>query len=269
VPSHPTNPIASATPEPPKFAPIRSTRAFEEIAAQIRAELMHGRLKVGNRLPSERALSEQFGVSRNTVREALRSLEHAGLVRLQKGATGGAFITEASGGAISTGLMDMFHVGAIQPAQLTEARIWLESIIVREACLRATPAGLEELRRNIAEAEEATAQGNFGRRAEVHLEFHRILARMTGNPIMVIIMDSVLKVLHHFILSIGEYENVFVLPSRKRFMKCLEARDADGAVAEMESSLKKLQRSYLSHAQQGEELLPAASPRTAAARKAA
>lgn len=66
------------------FQPIRSTRAFEEIAAQIRTELAEGRLKVGSRLPSERALSERFGVSRNTLREALRSLEHAGLVRLQR-----------------------------------------------------------------------------------------------------------------------------------------------------------------------------------------
>jgi GntR family transcriptional repressor for pyruvate dehydrogenase complex len=269
VPSRSTKPEAPAAPTSPKFEPVRSTRAFEEIATQIRAELSQGWLKVGNRLPSERALSEQFGVSRNTLREALRSLEHAGLVRLQKGATGGAFITEASGGAISAGLMDMFHVGAIQPAQLTEARIWLESILVREACLRATPADLEELRRNINEAAEAAAQGDFDRRAEVHLEFHRILARVTGNPIMVIIMDSVLRVLRHFILSIGEYENAFVLPSRKRFMKYLEARDADGAVAEMESSLKKLQRGYLSHARQAEEESPAPSRRSTAAREAA
>ncbi|MFS2051128.1 FadR/GntR family transcriptional regulator [Variovorax sp. CT11-76] len=120
-----------------KFQPIRSARAFEEIAQQIRGELSQGRLKVGTRLPSERALSEQFGVSRNTLREALRSLEHAGLIRLQKGASGGAFISGRSGDAIATGLMDMYHMGAIQPAQLTEARIWLESILVREACARA------------------------------------------------------------------------------------------------------------------------------------
>lgn len=68
---------------------------------------------MGSRLPSERALAEQFGVSRNTLREALRSLEHAGLVRLQKGATGGAFITEGNGQVITTGLMDMYHLGAI------------------------------------------------------------------------------------------------------------------------------------------------------------
>ncbi len=103
-------------------------------------------------MPSERALSEQFGVSRNTLREALRSLEHAGLVRLQKGASGGAFISEGSDRAIAAGLMDMYHLGAIQPAQLTEARIWLESIIVREACNRATDVDIAELNANIPAA---------------------------------------------------------------------------------------------------------------------
>lgn len=243
-------PVTRDNPPVPTFRAIRSTRAFEEVAAQIREELAKGTLKVGNRLPSERALSEQFGVSRNTLREALRSLEHAGLVRLQKGASGGAFIIEGSGEAITTGLLDLYHVGSIQPSHLTEARIWLESIIVREACQRATPADLQELRRNIKDAEDATEQRDFSRRAEVHLNFHRILARMTGNPIMVIVMDGVLSVLRHYIESIGEYENAFVLPSRKRFMKFMEVPDAEGAVAEMEASLKRLQRSYLSHAKQ-------------------
>lgn len=261
----------------PTFRTIRSTRAFEEVAAQIREELAKGHLKVGNRLPSERALSEQFGVARNTVREALRSLENAGLVRLQKGASGGAFISEGSGEAITTGMLDLYHVGSIQPSHLTEARIWLEGIIVREACLRATPADLQELQRNIEEVEEAIAQGDFGRRAEVHLHFHRILARMTGNPIMVIVMDGVLSVLRLYIESIGEYENAFVLPSRKRFMKFMESRDVEGAVAEMEASLKRLQRSYLSHVKQaaqaateGSDKPPAKTrPRPQATRKPA
>jgi hypothetical protein len=231
---------------PLNFQPIRSTRAFEEIAAQIRTELAEGRLRVGNRLPSERALSEQFGVSRNTLREALRSLEHAGLVRLQKGATGGAFITEVNGDTITTSMLDMFHVGAISPEKLTEARIWLESVIVREACQKARPEDLQLLRDNILQVGKAKSDGNFQRRVETHLEFHRILARMTGNPIMVIMMDGLLSVLRHFVFSIGNYENAFVIPSRQRFMKCMEARDVEGAVAEMESSLKRLQKSYLS-----------------------
>ena len=232
----------------PNFKPVRSTRAFEEIAAQIRRELAQGRLKIGNRLPSERALSEQFGVSRNTVREALRSLEHAGLLRLQKGATGGAFITEATGDVITAGLMDMYHVGTIQPAQLTEARIWLESVVVREACARAKPADIAQLRENIRQAEDAVAKDDFLRRTDVNIEFHRILARMTGNPVIVIIMDGLLTVLRHYVMSIGDHGNRFVLPSRQRFVKLLEERDVEGAVAEMESSLKRLQRTYLSRA---------------------
>ncbi|SCK30328.1 DNA-binding transcriptional regulator, FadR family [Variovorax sp. HW608] len=234
----------------PAFKPIRSPRAFEEIAAQIRAELSEGRLKVGSRLPSERALAEQFSVSRNTLREALRSLEHAGLIRLQKGATGGAFISQASGEVITTGLLDMFHVGAIRPAQLTEARIWLESIIVREACLRATPEDLERLRENVKLAERAAASGDFLERAEVNMDFHRILARMTGNPVMVIVMDGLLEVLRHFVQSIGEFDNSFVPPSRKRVIRLMEKGDAEGAVAEMEASLKRLQRNYLSMAKE-------------------
>jgi DNA-binding FadR family transcriptional regulator len=245
-----------------QFQRIRSSRAFDEIAAQIRTELSSGRLAVGNRLPSERALSEQFGVSRNTLREALRSLEHAGLIRLQKGARGGAFISQHSGEAIATGLMDMYHVGTIQPAQLTEARIWLESVVVREACRRATAADIDMLNRNIDEAQDARRRGDFAGRAERHIEFHRMLARLTDNPIMVIVMNGVLDVLTHFVQRIGEYDNSFVLPSRRRFMEHFTAGDAEAAVAEMEACLKRLQRSYMSRIQAAEGVSAAkAAPR--------
>lgn len=250
MPTSRPRPAKPPAAEPPvavvAFQAIRSARAFEAIAAQIRSELAAGRLKVGSRLPSERALSEQFGVSRNTLREALRSLEHAGLVRLQKGASGGAFISERSGDAITTGLMDLFHLGAIQPAKLTEARIWLESVIVREACRRAGPQDIAQLWDNIERAQAADARGDFEARAALNMDFHRILARMSGNPIMVVVMDGVLAVLLHFIRQIGQQANTYVLPSRRRFMKHLEAGDAEAAVAEMERSLKRLQRSYLS-----------------------
>ena len=266
----PKSPPEARTALPPaaKFQAIRSTRAFEEIAAQIRNELAEGRLKVGSRLPSERALAEQFGVSRNTLREALRSLEHAGLIQLLKGASGGAFISERSGDAIVTGLFDLYHVGTIRPAQVTEARIWLESIIVREACTRATAEDLAALEKNIEEAEAAAARGDFPARAAKHIDFHRLLARMTDNPIMIIVMDGVLDVLHHFVRTIGDYQNAFVLPSRRRFMKHMEEGNVEAAVAEMESSLKRLQRAYLSKVEVADEA-PVQAVAQAPARKRA
>jgi DNA-binding FadR family transcriptional regulator len=248
------------------FQPVRAARAFEEITTQIRSELAGGRLKVGSRLPAERALAVQFGVSRNTLREALRSLEHAGLVRLQKGAAGGAFISEGSGSAIVNSMLDLYHMGSVKPEQLTEARIWIESVIVREACKRATQQDIEDLQQNIADAAQASADGDFQRRAEINLDFHRILARMTGNPIMMIMMDGLLKVLGQFIQSIGEYENTFVQPSRKRFIKHLQDRDAEAAVAEMEANLKRLQKGYLSRTDEA-PVPPPARRRSAAAKR--
>jgi GntR family transcriptional repressor for pyruvate dehydrogenase complex len=139
-----------------EFRRIHTPRAFEEIADQIRSELADRRLRAGDRLPPERVLAEQFGVSRNTLREALRSLENAGMLRLQKGATGGAFVRESTGDAIITGLRDMFHLGAIAPEHLTEARVLIESIAVRAACERATADDIDALKANVAAAESAS-----------------------------------------------------------------------------------------------------------------
>ena len=222
---------ASATCARSRKSPIRFARNFPI-----------GGCEPGDRLPPERVLAEQFGVSRNTLREALRSLENAGLLRLQKGATGGAFVRESTGDAIITGLRDMFHLGAIQPEHLTEARVMIESIAVRAACERATPEDIEALNANIASAAKAAREKiNFYDQAAIHLDFHRIIARATKNPVMVIVMEALIDVMQHFIRAIGQKRNPWVLPSRRRFMKHFEAGDSDAAVKEMEQHLERLE----------------------------
>ena len=231
---------------PAAFKPVKMPRAFEEIAAQIRGELSAGRLKSGERLPAERDLAVRFGVSRNTLREALRSLENAGLLQFRKGATGGAYIRESTAEAVVTGMRDMYHLGAIKPGHLTEARIWIESAVIRAACERATAADIDDLNRNVADAALATRADDFFRTAEIHLEFHKLLARATRNPVMVIMMEAVTDVMQHFLRTIGPTDNPYVLPSRRRFMQHMARRDAEAAVAEMEKHLKRLHRHYLS-----------------------
>lgn len=230
----------------PVFRKLRGARASDEIAAQIRSEVAAGKLPVGTRLPSERTLAEQFGVSRNTLREALRSLEHAGLIQLQKGAVGGAIVQDRSSEAIGSGLLDMYHLGGIRPRDLTQARILYETIIIRLACANARRADIDALNANIEMAEGARRSGDFNARIALHLEFHRMLARIAGNPIMVAVMNGVLDIMARFLHTIGPYDNTFVTPSRRRFMKYFAARDIDAAVAEMEALLKKLEKSYLS-----------------------
>jgi GntR family transcriptional repressor for pyruvate dehydrogenase complex len=227
------------------FEPIAPSRAFEEIAAQIRELVATGRLKPGDRLPAERDLSAKFKVSRNTLREALRALELSGMIELRKGAAGGAFVLPGSSGVVVNGLRDLYHLGAIRPEHLTEARLWLSEMVVRAACERLTDEDLAALEENVALAAQADKAGNFLERAERHREFHILLAAATRNPIIQITMEGIGEVMREFVKAIGEQENPYTLPSRKRLLKHLRARDADAAVAEMKKFLLRLQADYM------------------------
>jgi DNA-binding FadR family transcriptional regulator len=228
------------------FRKVQVARAFEDIAGQIREELSRGRLKPGDRLPAERDLAVQFGVSRNTLREALRSLEISGLISLRKGAMGGAFVNDTNGGTIVTSIQDMFSLGAVTTEQITEARISIESAIIRAACEGHTAADLKKLRENLELAAEATQRKDFFARVNAHLEFHMILARATRNPILIVVMEALIGIMRQFVHSIGPQQIPdYVLPSRKRFMHYFEARDAESAVKEMERHLKRVNRNYL------------------------
>ena len=227
------------------FRPVATRRAFEEITSQIRAQLARQALRTGDRLPSERNLADQFGVSRNTLREALRSLEIAGLLELKKGATGGAFIREGGGDAVVAGLSDLYRLGNIRPQHLTEARILIGTEVARLACARRTSADLKALEKNVAEAETATKAGDLGRRAEIHYEFHSLLARAAKNPVLTILTDALMEMTRHFVEAVGYQPNPYVMPSRKRLLAALRAKDGDAAAKEMASMLKRLQRFHL------------------------
>ena len=228
------------------FRRVQVARAFEDIAAQIRDELSQGHLRAGDRLPAERELAVQFGVSRNTLREALRSLEISGLITLKKGAFGGAFVNDTNGSTVITSIQDMFSLGAVTTEEITLARISIESAIIRTACEVYTATDLNNLRENLELAAEATRRDDFFARADAHLEFHMILARATRNPILIVVMEALIGIMRQFVHSIGSQQiSDYVLPSRKRFLQHFEARDAEAAVKEMERHLKRINRNYL------------------------
>lgn len=229
----------------PTYAPVQTRRAFEAVADQIREQLASGALQPGDRLPSERDLAESFSLSRNTVREALRSLEIAGVLEFRKGATGGAFVREGQGDAVIAGFSDLFRLGAIKPADLTEARLIVSVAATRLACERSSDEDLEALRENLRQSEKAVEQGDVQARVQINLEFHRLLARAARNPVLVILTDALVDIHKHMLEVLSPISDSVVMPSRRRLLKHLIARDADKAAAEMEAQLKALQRHYL------------------------
>ena len=139
----------------------------------------------------------------------------------------------------------MYHLGAIQPEHLTEARVLFEGGVAR--CLRARPPRTSRRSMRYSRGGKAARDKiDFFDQAAIHLDFHRILARAAKNPVMEIVMEAMIDVMSHFVREIGQQRNPWVLPSRRRFMKHFEAGDSEAAATEMEQHLERLNRYYLS-----------------------
>lgn len=223
----------------------RNKRTFEHVASHIRDMLAVGEFKPGDRLPPERKLSLDLNVSRSALREALRTLEFAGVLELRQGKTGGAFVSSGNPKALSDNMSDLLRLGNLSWSDLTEVRIWLEAIIVRVACERATRADIRLMEENIRAAEEFFERGELAQKTDTIIEFHNILARATRNPFLVMMNQTITDVLRYFTRRLGSERTREVFRSRRRFMAAFTAGDADAAVAEMERNLKKVHRLYL------------------------
>jgi DNA-binding FadR family transcriptional regulator len=104
----------------------RERTGREDVAGRIRQAIVTGKLVAGERLAPERELAEQFGVSRLTVRDALRALEATGLIEVRVGARGGAFVTVPSGSIVGQTMSDMMRMSAVSPGDIVEARLIVE-----------------------------------------------------------------------------------------------------------------------------------------------
>jgi GntR family transcriptional regulator, transcriptional repressor for pyruvate dehydrogenase complex len=242
----------------PDYGPIRSKRVFEEICERIRQELASGRLKPGDKLPAERELAERFGVSRAAVREAFRSLEMSGLLRLQKGAKGGAFIVDAIP-TMRQSMQDVVSVGRISLNDLTEARVLIQEVIVRLACERATAADFAALEADIDRVEELTREGRLRERLDFSINFYKVLAQTTKNRVMILTIDALTYILRTVIAELGPHPRLDLVESRRIFLRHLRARDAEAAVAEMTDHLTKLHQHLVREQQRTDR--PSIEPR--------
>jgi GntR family transcriptional repressor for pyruvate dehydrogenase complex len=161
------------------LSPVSSGRASQQIVDQIVALLRSGRLVPHDRLPSERQLAEDFGVSRVTVRDALRILEAQGLMSVKVGASGGAFVTAPSSEVIGERLNDLLTLSPIDPDQVAEARLVMELGILDLVLARATEEDIEALRAVCERAEQSLAGGEYDRTTAE--QFHARLAEAAHN----------------------------------------------------------------------------------------
>lgn len=166
------------------FTPVRPVRVYERVVQEIEDAIQRGDLSPGDRLPSERAMMEQFAVSRSTIREALRVLEHDGLVRSRGGDPNGPEVLPVSSEGLRRSLTLLTRGQHLDLTQLLQFRMLIEGGACSLAALAHTDADLDRLRAQLAAMEAASDQGDADTFSRADLDFHDTVAVVAGNDLL-------------------------------------------------------------------------------------
>lgn len=179
-----------------KFEPVQTQKASELIFEQIKEMIISGKLKPGERLPSERALIAMFEKSRPTIREALRMLESNGFIRTKHGSIGSEVVA-LSDKYLSNPLADMISMNRISYEEIGEMRVLLEEYAVKAACRNRTEAQLKKM--YSIQNKSNFYKNDVDKFFEYDLLLHDAICEASGNRLAVIV-DNVCHELLLFIL---------------------------------------------------------------------
>ncbi|MBI1878790.1 MAG: FadR family transcriptional regulator [Chloroflexi bacterium] len=210
------------------YSTVHASRLYEQIITQIQNLVMEGSLRPGDKLPPERELAEQFGVSRTAVREAVKALREKGLVNIQAGR--GTFITNDTSEMMRGSLDFIVKVGLSNGVvNLNEVRTLMEPGIAALAAERSSEADVQMMEQAIAAM--GAAMNDADAFAEADLEFHLTLARATQNPLIPILLDPIVDQLREhrkriFLVEGGPQRGQY---HHRRILAAIKKRDLEAA----------------------------------------
>lgn len=221
---------------------VDNRRLYQQIAEQIRAFIDKGNYTAGARLPPERDLAMQLGVSRPSVREALIALEIEGSVEVRMGA--GVYACSAA----QRKPQALATMGE-SPIELMQARAAIEGTVVLQACAKATPEALLALRQILKNMQSAMTQNRsplaFDR------QFHQTIAAMTGNSVLERVVGELFDERHSPIaarLSAHSESGqtwATALQEHETILRALENRDVLGAQSAMRMHLQASEQRWV------------------------
>ena len=228
-----------------RFSAVRLD-ASEHIAQEIRLYVERNGLKPGDRIGTEHELAREFGVSRPTLREALRLLAGSHLIRVNQGRAGGIFVAntanESMGRNVSEAIATMLATESVSLQDLLEARIYLEVPLAGLAAENATEETVRELEAAIAAAEGNHPATEEFSRADGH--FHQVLAKTAGNELMMAFTSWILEVLQP---SLVEYmghsiDGEEILEQHRRILRAIRRGQPAAAQRAMRQHIEYLRR---------------------------
>jgi len=224
-----------------------AVKQYELVAERLRQRVVHGELQPGERLPNEAVLATDYGVSRATVREALRVLATQSLIRTSKGAGGGSYVTLPSVNGVSEYVQSSISLLAdaddVTLEELLEARELLEVPAARLAAERRTEEELERLRDAIPD--EPLRLGTQ-RQFVYNQDFHLAVIDGCRNALLAIAAQPVFAVLQRNLArsKLGPKFHRAINEHHRAITAAIDAADADQAGAEMQGHLEFLRPYY-------------------------
>jgi GntR family transcriptional repressor for pyruvate dehydrogenase complex len=219
--------------------PVRKTKVYADIAAQIHRLIAEGRLGPGDRLPSERELAEVFGVSRTSVRDAIRVLEVRGLVEPRHGE--GTVVKAVSIDAIVAPLAEAVAAFKHAAADLFDMRKMLEPPLARAAAFRATAADVRRLEEIVAAQAARVRAGDIA--IDEDNAFHYQIARAAKNQVVLrtidILMDLLRESRMRSLQGAGRSEKS--LEGHRRILAAIRDRDPDAAAERMRAHIEEIE----------------------------
>ncbi len=222
-----------------KFRLIRASDGIlsQQVAEQIRQLILSGQLKPEERLPSERGLSQQFGVSRTAIREAIKILRAAGLVRIRLGV--GTFVAEPDQNILQGPLGDLPEPETKKIEDLMQVRAVLEPAIAALAAKNATQEQVQRLDKALLEMEQNLSDGR--KYIEADNLFHIALANASNNLVFELLENSIVDLFQESrrlaVSNPGATERARKL--HERVFHAIQARDPDAAYIAMEKHMQQ------------------------------
>lgn len=224
---------------------ISRTKLFEQVAAHLERQILGGDLKPGDRLPTERELQTTFGVGRPAIREALITLQRAGLIEIGNGARAKVSIPTASAvfSGMQSAVMQMLTTEEGQH-HFQRARLFFECGLARHCASHGTEADLEAL----GEALKANkaAIGDRDKFVATDIAFHLVLAKAMDNPVFTSLHDAIsewLRLQRTVTLKAPDQEQV-AFRAHQAIHDAIARRDPDAAEAAMREHLLQLEGTF-------------------------
>ncbi|GGJ69217.1 FadR/GntR family transcriptional regulator [Deinococcus aquiradiocola] len=221
--------------------PVKAVKIADQVASQLQEWFQSGRLTPGTRLPPERELAAQFGVSRTSVRDALRRLELLGYLDARQG--DGTYVRHPGGEAMSQPFRSLVSLVPQNAADLLEFRRLLEPEVAAMAAERLTAPGREALLACVAR--QRALPDHSPALASEDAQFHDLLAQLAGNTVVLRVLETLRDLLRDVrIIALPAAGSSRTVDDHDRIVQAVLAQDRDGARQAMQAHLDDVSQTY-------------------------